>query len=277
LPYQNYLVDKQEFVCIFDIMNHILKKAKGILFDLDGVVYLEETPYPGAVDSIIKIKQQDRKCRFVTNTTTKCLDTLYKKIVRLNLPIEKEELITPPVLAANYLRKKTIEKVYLVMGEDTKSDFSEFTEDDENPEYIVIGNYDDKWDYPLLNKLFHMIINGAKLLALHKGKYWQTGEGLKLDIGCFITGLEYAADIKAEIIGKPEPLFFKTALESIGLPAEEVVMIGDDINSDIGGAQAAGIHGVLVKTGKYREDLVAKSSVIPYMIIDSVATLDRYL
>jgi len=89
--------------------------------------------------------------------------------------------------------------------------------------------------------------------------------------------LEYAADIKAEIIGKPEPLFFKTALESIGLPAEEVVMIGDDINSDIGGAQAAGIHGVLVKTGKYREDLVAKSSVIPYMIIDSVATLDRYL
>jgi HAD superfamily hydrolase (TIGR01458 family) len=254
-----------------------LERIKGFLFDLDGVVYLDETVYPGAAEVITLIKEKHLPCRFAANTTTRSLDTLYNKIQRLNLPIEKDELVTPPKLAAEYLKHKGSPTLYLVMDDDTQKDLSGFTISESNPDFIVIGNYAEKWDYKLMNKLFHMMIRGTELLALHKGRYWQTGEGLKLDIGCFVTGLEYVTGKTATVIGKPEPLFFRTALESMGVAPDEAIMIGDDIESDIGGAQRIGMKGILVKTGKYRDELVTQSKVKPDMIIDSIAALKDYL
>jgi ribonucleotide monophosphatase NagD (HAD superfamily) len=75
------------------------------------------------------------------------------------------------------------------------------------------------------------------------------------------------------VIGKPDKAFYQMAVEDMGLVPEAVAMIGDDIESDIGGAQAAGMKGILVKTGKYREELAAQSHVMPYMVIDSIAEL----
>ncbi len=255
-----------------------LTGVDGILCDLDGVIWLDDTPYPGAAETIRILKERLRRpCRFVTNTTTRSLESLYRKAQRLGMPIEKREFVTPPRVAAEYLRKQGNPTVLLVMDESTQDDFTDFARTDTDPDWIVVGNYNESWDYKLMNRLFHLLLDGSKLLALHKQRFWQTGEGLKIDIGAFITALEYASGKEATVIGKPEPLFFQTALEEIGVPAERAIMIGDDVLSDVGGAQKAGLRGVLVKTGKYRENLVAESGVTPDRTIDSIVDLPGLL
>lgn len=81
--------------------------------------------------------------------------------------------------------------------------------------------------------------------------YRDTGE-LKLDVGCFVAGLEYSTQRKAECIGKPNSVFFEMAAARLGLKCNDVVMIGDDIDSDVGGAMNAGCQAILVRTGKFR-------------------------
>lgn len=260
---------------------NVLDNVSGILCDIDGVIWDSQDnkdPLPGIPETIRYVKEDLRlPIRFVTNTTTRSLDTLYNDISQRGFPIERFEIVTPPLLAAEYLRAQGNPSVHLIMRSDTKGEFDEFRKDDRSPDYIVIGNNRDRWDYRLLNGLFEMMMHGSKLLALHKQKYWHEGGEIKVDIGCFVTGLEYASGQQAVAIGKPEPLFFETALKQIGVEPARAIMVGDDIETDIGGAAAAGLRGVLVKTGKYRDNLVKQSDVQPARIIDSLADLPPLL
>jgi HAD superfamily hydrolase (TIGR01458 family) len=129
----------------------------------------------------------------------------------------------------------------------------------------------------VLNRAFRLIMQGAQLIALHKGKFWQWEAGIQLDIGAFVTGLEYATDTQALVVGKPNPLFFQQALGALGLPPDQVAMVGDDIEADIGGAQALGLTGVLIKTGKYRAALAEKTGIQPDTTLDSIGDLVPWL
>jgi HAD superfamily hydrolase (TIGR01458 family) len=249
---------------------------KGFLIDLDGVLYIGNELIDGAVEAIKRIKSAGRPCRFATNTTTKSMATLYRKLQDLGLPIEKDEIFSAPRAAVVHLHKIGDPTCFLVMNDDVKNDFAEF-ETSADPDTVVIGDIDDGWNYEIMNRLFRMVIGRAEIVALHKGRYWQEPDGLHLDIGAFVAGLEYVSGKTAAVVGKPDPAFFKMAVEDMGLLPEDVGMIGDDIESDIGGAQGIGMRGVLVKTGKYREELAARSHVIPYALIDSVARIDKLL
>lgn len=259
------------------ISRNIFSTVKGILFDLDGVLHIGDEPIAGAIEALHHVKSRGIKCIFVTNTTTKSLEGLYQKIAAMSLPIEKNEIFSAPQAAVHYLRQIGNPTLHLILKDDTKKDFEEFQLSDSNPDFVVLGDIGKSWDYVLLNRIFRMIIDGATLVALHKGRYWQTEDGLQLDIGVFVAGLEYATGKRAIIMGKPSPQFFLTSLQRIGLQPEEVIMIGDDIESDIGGAQNVGMRGILVRTGKYRDELVTRSSVTPDAILSSVAELTCYL
>jgi HAD superfamily hydrolase (TIGR01458 family) len=176
-----------------------------------------------------------------------------------------------------FLRSKGNCSCHFLLNDDTRRDFAEFRVNDVNPDYIVIGDIGEQWNYPLLNSVFQMLMSGAEMLALHKGRYWQMPDGLKMDIGAFIAGLEYVSGKTATVVGKPSKEFFHYALADMGVDPSETAMVGDDLISDVGGAQSAGLKGVLVRTGKYREELVAKSAVRPDLIIDSIADLPKYL
>lgn len=98
-----------------------------------------------------------------------------------------------------------------------------------------------------------------------------------MDIGGFVDGLEYASGVKAMIIGKPSADFFQIALDDMGLKPGEAAIIGDDIDADVGGGQQAGLKGILVKTGKYRQSYAEASAVRPDLIIDSIVDLPGVL
>ena len=254
-----------------------LSKTRGFLFDLDGVFFIGENLIEGGVETIKFLKSKGYPCRFVTNNSTRSIATLHKKLTRLGLPIDENEIITSG--KATVLHLKTLGKpiCFLCVNDDVRSDFDQFPQSETNPEIVVIGDISDRWDYDILNKMFGMLINGAEMVAMHKGRYWQEPGGLQLDIGAFVAGLEYVTGKTATVIGKPNPTFFKMAVADLGLESKEVVMIGDDIVSDIGGAQKAGLKGILVKTGKYREELVNKSSIIPDMTLETVGNLLEFL
>jgi len=113
------------------------------------------------------------------------------------------------------------------------------------------------------------------LIALSRDRYWQNGGRLALDAGPFVVGLEYAASREALLVGKPSTEFFRAAVAELGrTPAEgSVAMIGDDLWADVRGAQEAGFLGWLVRTGKFRQDVLRKSGITPDRILDSVADL----
>lgn len=107
--------------------------------------------------------------------------------------------------------------------------------------------------------------------------YWKTDEGLLLDTGAFLPGLERAAGVSAEVTGKPARAFFTAALDALGVGPEQAVMVGDDIDNDVLAAQRLGVTGVLVRTGKYREATVRSAPAAPDYVIDSVADLPALL
>jgi HAD superfamily hydrolase (TIGR01458 family) len=158
-----------------------------------------------------------------------------------------------------------------------KQDFAPFPQSDSEANFIVVGDIGDAWNYQMLNEVFSCLMRGAKLIAIHKNRFWQTENGLQMDIGAFIAGLEYAASTQAMLIGKPSADFFNMALADLNLQPNEVLMVGDDIDSDIGGAQASGLRGVLVRTGKYRQAYTDKSVIKPDAVIDTVADLPALL
>ncbi|EPG83722.1 HAD-hyrolase-like protein [Leptospira santarosai serovar Shermani str. 1342KT] len=145
------------------------------------------------------------------------------------------------------------------------------------PEAVLIGDIGKEWNYKILNDIFQKVKKGARLIALHKGRYWQTKEGLMLDIGAFVSGIEYSTGVKAEIIGKPSPAFFNASLKMIATQASGTIMIGDDLDSDVGGAQACGIRGILVKTGKYRDEALKNSNILPDAIWEDIGSLIPFL
>lgn len=251
-------------------------RVKGLLFDMDGVWFVGEDPIAGAVETLAHIRSKGLPCRFITNTTMRSLDDLVAKMARLGLDVGRDEIINAPHATALFLRERGAPSCHLLVDDHVRAEFADFPVSD-RPDYVVVGDIGDAWNYRVLDEAFRMLIGGAELVAMHKGRYWQVEDGLALDIGAFVAGLEYASGKRATLVGKPAPAMFRSALADIGLDGAEVVMVGDDILSDVGGAQGAGIAGVLVETGKYRAELVAASGVTPDAVLDSVADLKTLL
>lgn len=248
---------------------------RGFLIDMNGVLYVGSQLIEGAQLAVDYLQVNKIPHLFLTNTTTKTVQALAQELNDKGLKIE-EELIYSTITAAKvFLNQKNIKRIYPVLREEVLSEFAEFEIDTVNPQAILIGDIGDRWNYNVMNTLFHYVLNGAQIIALHKGKYWREEDGLRLDIGAFIAGLEYATNTNAAVIGKPSKTFFQMAVEMLKLSPQTVAMIGDDIDSDIGGAKQIGMIGILVRTGKFREEVLYQSSVLPDVVIESIAQLPK--
>lgn len=264
--------------------NHGDPSIGGLLIDLDGVVYVGDDIIPGADDAILRLRANGLPLRFVTNTSTKPAREVEAKLTRLGVDAKPGEVVTPVGAAISILGRRGAKAPYLLVDERVAPEFAALAPvgtfpapPSQPPDFIVIGDIGRRWDYELMSALFAMISNGARLLALHKGRTWQTSDGLALDIGAFVAGLEYASRTEAIVTGKPSANFFLAALSGMGIAAEDAVMIGDDVDSDIAGAQSAGIRGVLVRTGKYRRDYVERSGIAPWRTLGSLSEVERLL
>lgn len=200
----------------------------------------------------------------MTNTTKESKRVLLERLQRLNFNLQEHEIFTSLSAARNLIEQKQ-HRPLLLVEDSALEDFAGI--DTSEPNAVVIGLAPDHFNYETLNKAFRMILSGAPLIAIHKARYYKRLDGLALGPGPFVTGLEYATDCKATVVGKPEKTFFTQALSDLGCRPDEAVMIGDDARDDVGGAQATGMMGILVRTGKYREG--DENKINPHLTCDS--------
>jgi HAD superfamily hydrolase (TIGR01458 family) len=211
--------------------------------------------------------------------------------VKHDIQVEPHEVFTAVLAGVGWLERREIKVVAPFVTPDALEDLSAFklvggtsgmATAAAKPEVVLIGDVGDAWSHGLLNEAFRYVMDGASLLALQRGKYWQGPSGLELDAGAYVAALEYATGATAVVCGKPNTEFFEGAVLDLGVSRgpmtgaasrPPVVMIGDDLWSDIDGAQRAGLEGWLVKTGKFRPDVLESATVVPDRIIESVAVL----
>ena len=254
-----------------------LSSVRVVLIDLDGVLYVEHEPVPGAHEAVERLRDGGRVSRFVTNTTSRSRPATLEKLRRLGFSLDDEELMTPAALAVRHCLAEGRRRVSLLMNDEVKGDFAALQEDDDEPEAVIVGDLGDDFAYPVLNRAFRHVMAGAELIALQRNRFWQREDGLSLDVGPFVAALEYATSREAYVVGKPARGFFDEVLRDAGFDANAAAMVGDDIETDIGGAIAAGLAGVLVRTGKYRADAVAASGIEPTATVDSIANVPELL
>jgi len=245
---------------------------QGVLIDLDGVVYQNDTLIPGADQAIAWLQRQAIPHVFLTNTTSRPKSALLAKLAGFGIRVAAESVLTPPSAAVAYLQEKHRSQVALFVPAATREDFASLTESGE-PAAVVVGDLAAGWDFTTLNRAFnHLMANPeAELIALGMTRYWRSTEGLQLDVGAFAAALAFAAEREPVVMGKPSAEFFQQAAALLGLPPSDLCMVGDDIKADVNGAQACGIKGVLVKTGKYRQGDLALGN--PDLVLPALADL----
>ncbi len=250
-----------------------LIRPRGVLLDLDGTLWEDDRPIAGAADAVARLRGAELRVRFCTNITRMPRRALVEQLGAAGIAASVDEVISAPAAAAAWLEAEGVRRVALCLPDVTHEDFTAFTIVDERPEAVVVGDLGAGWTFDRLNRAFRWVLEGARLVAVQKGRYWLTADGLTLDAGAFVAALEFATGVTATLTGKPSPTFFVAAARSLDLTPAGVLMVGDDAASDVAGAREAGCAAALVRTGKYRAGDETRIAVPPDLVLDSVADL----
>ena len=250
---------------------------RGLLLDLDGTVYEGDTLIAGAEGAIAALRDGDIPVRFVTNTTRVPCAVIAGWLEEHGIPATADDIFTPPRAAVSWLAARGVRRLALCLPEGSFREFSGFEITDRAPEAIVVGDLGPGWTFDVMNRVFRQVLDGVELVALHRNRYWKSDGALLLDVGAFIAAFEYATGRGATLVGKPSRPMFEAAAGSMGLALADVAMVGDDLQADIGGSQALGMRGFLVRTGKFRLEELEGSPIQPDRMIDSVAAIPELL
>ena len=252
-----------------------------VLLDIDGVLHVSGEPVPGAAEAVARLRADGHRLRFVTNNTTRARAALAADLTRIGVGLDEDEIETTALAAARRLEGL---RVFPLTLEAVHGDLARHVELVERDADAVLVGGADETDEPertfawnRLDRAFAELERSARLVCLHRNRWWQTASGPKLDSGAVVAGLEYAAGVEAEVVGKPSPAYFEAALAALGAEPAETVMVGDDVEADVSAAIRLGLHGVLVRTGKFREATLAAADPVPDAVLDSIADLPDYL
>jgi phospholysine phosphohistidine inorganic pyrophosphate phosphatase len=244
---------------------------RAVLFDLDGTLYQQGRAIPGAAEAVAAIRAAGFAVGFVTNTTSRPRRVIHQRLLDYGFAIDAAEIATALRAGAAFAREQGLTRVAPYVPEAACEDLTGFALTQERPEALIVGDLDTAWDFTTLNRAFRHLMDGARLLALSRDRYWLAEDGLRLDSGTFVAALEYATGVKSELCGKPSPTFYRAASATLGgVEPAEVLMVGDDLWSDIEGARQAGLRTCLVQTGKFRADVFEQSGVRPDYVVGSV-------
>ncbi|WP_353816270.1 TIGR01458 family HAD-type hydrolase [Agromyces sp. SYSU T00266] len=253
----------------------------GVLLDLDGVLYVGEEPVPGGAEAVAWLVERSIPHRFVTNTTSRPRRDIVAKLRAMGIEVDAADVLTPVVAAAAWLESEGCRHPALFVPDATAAEFAELGVGGAGPtepaDAVVVGDLGSGWDFATMNRAFRLLAEdpGIPLVALGLTRYWRAEDGLRLDVGAFVRGLEYASGREAVVLGKPAAAFYRAAVDALAEAPDEAVMVGDDIRSDVEGAQHAGLTGVLVRTGKF-DPTDLDGEIAPDAVLDSVADLPEW-
>ncbi|AKS30684.1 HAD-IIA family hydrolase [Mycolicibacterium goodii] len=265
----------------------------GVLFDIDGVLVTSWQPIEGAAGALRVLADKQIARSYLTNTTTKTRVQIAELLTAAGMDVTPDEVITAAVLTAEYVRDRFPgARCFLVNSGRIDEDMpgvdvvysTEFTGPaaPETPDVVLLGGAGPEYSHLTLSWVYDWMAQGVPVVAMHRSTSWNTTDGLRVDTGMYLIGMEETSGRKATAVGKPAPEGFLAAANRLGVDAEEMYMIGDDLNNDVLAAQVVGMTGVLVRTGKFRQSTLDRwaadeFAMQPNYVIDSVADLPALL
>jgi HAD superfamily hydrolase (TIGR01458 family) len=251
--------------------------VSGVLLDIAGVLYEGDQAVPGAVEAVERLRSNDLRVRFLTNSTRRPKRVILERLRTLGFDLDTDEILTPAEAACDWLRQEGYAP-HLLVHPDLEEDFADLPRCDKVT--VVVGDAGPYFTYDRMNAAFRELVHEAPFLALAANRVFRDADGeLSLDAGAFVRALEYSSSTTPVLLGKPSPDFFLAGVHGMGCTPSNVVMIGDDAESDVAGALRAGIgQGMLVRTGKYREGDEERFEPGPSAIVSDVGeAVDRLL
>jgi HAD superfamily hydrolase (TIGR01458 family) len=250
----------------------------GVLLDVEGTLFVGGAAIPGAAEAVGSLRSSGIPFRLATNSTGATRAELCRTLAGHGIEVDAAEIVTAPVLTAAYLRTHHLGARCMLLGDTAATPDLEGIElVEEEADVVIVAGADPTFTWENLNRAYRLLLGGAPLVAMHRNLSWRTEDGMTLDSGAFVLGLERAAGVQATVIGKPSPDFFAQAVAVLDVPADRTAMVGDDLENDILAAQALGVTGVLVRTGKFRPETLDGSRERPDHVIDSIADLTTLL
>jgi len=248
------------------------RDVKAVLSDIDGTLHFRKIAIPGANDALRKLRDAGLVCRFLTNTDSVTAETLAAELREMGLDVAAEEIFTPVLAAVEFLKSQPGKTCLPIVSPELRPYFAPFEHVDQ-PNYVILGDVREILDYPLINDAFQKLMAGAELVAFQTSRYYMRANGYNLDTGGFARLLEYASGQTARVLGKPTLDFFHLVLRQLDLSPQDVVVVGDDVTTDIEGSLNLGARSVLVQTGKYEAQPKVAPSGLPDVVVPTFATL----
>jgi len=259
----------------------------GVLFDIDGVLVTSWLPIDGAAGALRQLAARGVACSYLTNTTTRTRRQIAEALSQAGMPVRPEEVMTAAALTADYVRAHHPgARCLLVNNGDISEDLSgldlvypsDGAAAPERPDVILLGGAGPEYSHLTLSRVYEWMTAGIPVVAMHRSTAWKTAEGLRVDTGMYLIGLEKTSGQEAVAVGKPAPAGFLAAAARLGVEPEEMYMVGDDLHNDVLAAQAVGMTGVLVRTGKFSQASLDRwaadeFAMQPDHVVDSVADL----
>lgn len=244
---------------------------KGILFDLDGTVYLGEKEVPGAAKFINGLKSHDIRPVFVTNRSNRTELEVCEHLRGYGIDCDESDVISTAYATALHLEKGS----YYAIGEKNVFDTMDrhgFVYDDKAPDYVIVS-FDRGFDYNKLKIAVGLIHKGAKFISTNPDCALKMYDSILPGTGAIVAAVEAGSGVTPITIGKPERIVFDIAIERIGVERSEVIAVGDNLLTDIPAGAAAGIRTALILTGMSKREDVADSPVEPTWIVEDYREL----
>jgi NagD protein len=248
---------------------------KGLLIDMDGVIYRSAQLIPGAVRFIQMLQEWGIPFLFLTNNSQRTRRDVATKLQRMGMPVEEKHIFTCAMATARFLARQKPGGTAYVIGEGgllNALHLNGYSVVDKSPDYVVVGE-GRTLSFEMLEHAVQMVLDGAKLIATNLDPNCPTQHGTRPGCGAIVSLIEVATGVKAFSVGKPSPVMMRVARKELAMATSETIMIGDTMETDILGGVQMGYRTILVLTGTTKREDLARYAYQPDMVVDSIADL----
>jgi HAD superfamily hydrolase (TIGR01450 family) len=257
------------------------RRFSGYVFDLDGTLYLGAHLLPGAAETVAAIRAGDARVVFLTNKPLETNGAYAAKLTSLGIPATAEEIVSSTDALRRYLHRHAAGARILTISEPLveqtlrEDGFTVVAVRDADPSGagvdVVVVSWDRGFDYAKLVAAFRAVRAGARLVATNPDPYCPTPDGDLPDCAAMLAAIEVSTGVTAEaIVGKPSAHMAGALLDRLALAADDTILVGDRLSTDVRMAQAAGMASALVLSGATRLEALDGASVIPDYVLEGV-------
>ncbi|MGN1011511.1 MAG: HAD-IIA family hydrolase [Clostridia bacterium] len=250
-------------------------KKKGIICDMDGVIYHGNMILPGVKEFIDWLHEEKKDYLFLTNSSDKTPQELQKKLARMGLSVSEDHFYTSALATAEFLKRQSPGCSAYVIGEAGLYNAlynAGITMNDVDPDYVVLGE-SRTYSMATLTKAINLVMNGAKLIGANPDVSDPIEGGIGPSCGALIAPIEMATGRHAYFCGKPNPLMMRTGLRILNCHSDHALIVGDRMDTDIVAGTEGGIDTVLVLSGVSDMETVRSYAYHPTVIFQGVGDI----